>query len=93
MAESCFNPQYLVLHFLRGELTSTKVSRSWRGAQMSKRNHEAPFQAKDAAFREKYDAKTKILPIAAILAMDGLERPDTELSDADMEILRRMGIR
>jgi hypothetical protein len=85
MAESCCNAKYLVLHFLNGQLISTKVTRSWRGAQMSKRNHEC-------CFGTRYDAATRILPIEAILSMQGLEKPDTALSANDAALLRRMGI-
>jgi len=89
MAESCYNAKYLVLHFLNGQLTSTKTTHSWRGAQMSKQNHERMFKLYP---NERYDTATRILPIEAILLMSGLERPDISLTAADAELLRRMGI-
>jgi hypothetical protein len=84
-SELCPNAKYLVLHFLAGRLISTKVSRSWRGAQMSKRNH-------DRFLGGRFDAHTRILPIETILALEGLERPDTDLNEKDMALLTRMGI-
>lgn len=104
MAELCYNAKYLVLHFMNGRLNSTKVCHSWRGALMSKRNHEWPYNhkrlkevfhytdAQIAALVRSYDAATRILPIEAILALTGLEKPDTDLSAEDMAILKRMGI-
>ena len=104
MAEGCYNAKYLVLHFIDGKLVGTKVSRSWRGAQMSKRNHERPYDYKTlrkvfgytdaqiAALVLHHDAATRILPIDAILAMKGLEKPDTNLNAEDAALLRRMGI-
>jgi hypothetical protein len=64
---------------------STKVSRSWRGAQMSKRNH-------DRFLAGRWDTATRILPIEAILALEGIERPESELNDTDLKLLKRMGI-
>jgi hypothetical protein len=87
MAEYCRNARYLVLHFVEGQLVSTKVARSWRGAMMSKRNHEHGWETKYG-----YDLATRILPIDQILAMQGLEKPDTNLNADDAELLRRMGI-
>ena len=104
MSEACYNPKYLVLHFMNGQLCSTKVTHSWRGAVMSKQNHERPFNAKTlkevfgytdqqiALHRAQYNAASRILPIDAILALKGLEKPDTELSETDLALLRRMGI-
>jgi hypothetical protein len=89
MAEPCRNAKYLVLHFLNGVLTSTKVTYSWRGALMSKSNHERMYKLYPG---ERWDAATRILPIEAILAMQGLEKLDTDLSTADAVLLRRMGI-
>jgi hypothetical protein len=92
MAEPCHNARYLVLHFLNGRLTATKVTRSWRGALMSKRNHERDYNALPQPLRECWDRATRILPIEAILALQGLEKPDNNLSEADIELLKRMGI-
>jgi hypothetical protein len=104
MAEACYNAKYLVLHFLRGQLESTKITHSWRGALASKRNHERYCdpaimrrvfkytEAQIAVLQERNDATSRILPIEAILALKGLERPDTELSEADMAVLKSMGI-
>jgi hypothetical protein len=87
MAEYCRNARFLVLHFVNGKLRSTKVTHSWRGAMLSKRNHEKGWEAACG-----YDLATRILPIEAILAIRGLERPDTDLSADDAALLRRMGI-
>ena len=87
MAEPCRNGKYLVLHFRNGELTSTKITRTWRGAMMSKWNHERGY-----GFGPRADSLTRILPIDAILQMAGLEKPDTDLSEEDFILLRRMGI-
>ena len=99
MSEPVFgDANYLVLHFERGKLSSTKVTQTWRGAIMSKRNHERDMFFKEMPevekqrWREYYDRSTRIIPIGAVLAIKGLEKPDTELSDEDMEILRQMGI-
>lgn len=91
----CGDANYLVLHFMNGKLISTKVTRSWRGAMMSKRNHERPYQKLVAEFpraREAYDCATRIIPISAVLAIKGLEKPDTELSEEDIALLKKMGI-
>jgi hypothetical protein len=89
MSEACYNAKYLVLHFLNGELTSTKVVYSWRGAQMSKQNHEREYKLFPS---DQYDAATRILPVQAILKLQGLEQPDTSLTASDADLLRRMGI-
>ena len=78
--------KYLVLHFSQGKLESTKVCATWRGAQMSKRNHLCLHKYGE------YSATTRIIPIDAILAIKGLEKPDTELSVEDVKILQEMGI-
>jgi hypothetical protein len=89
MAESCYNAKYLVLHFVSGKLESTKVCYSWRGAQMSKRNHERMFKMYP---HSRYDACTRIVPIEAVLAIPGMERVDTKLNPDDADLLRKMGI-
>jgi hypothetical protein len=104
MAEPCNHAKYLVLHFHNGLLCGTKITRTWRGALMSKRNHERPYNRKilkevfhynDAQIdlmQKAYSACTRILPIEAVLALQGLEKPDTDLSAEDMALLNRMGI-
>jgi hypothetical protein len=92
------NANYLVLHFERGKLCGTKVTQTWRGAMMSKRNHEKidyfndMNEAEKARWTQYFDRATRIIPISAVLAIKGLEKPDTELSAEDIRILRRMGI-
>jgi hypothetical protein len=59
---------------------------------MSKQNHERLYSQLPASYRARYDACTRILPIDAVLAMQGLEKPDTELNAHDAALLRTMGI-
>jgi hypothetical protein len=80
MAEVCWGAaKYLVLHFTGGQLTSTKVCHSWRGAMMSKANHERPYPLWPEKLMQEWKLRrtTKILPIAAILQMTGLDAPTT----------------
>jgi hypothetical protein len=92
--EACrSHAKYLVLHFLNGRLTSSKITHSWRGALMSKRNHQRHcYDGLPRHLRERLDAATRILPMEAIYALRGLEKPDTDLSADDLAILKSMGI-
>ena len=88
-------PRYLVLHFLRGQLDSTKISHSWRGAMMSKQNHERPFREMEKEFHipvEHYSATTRIIPMESVLAIKGVEGPDAQLTEGDLDYLKEMGI-
>jgi hypothetical protein len=95
MSEPCYDARYLVLHFLNGKLRGTKITRTWRGALASKRNHEQPYERLVKAHpqaREIYDAATRIVPIEAILDLPGMDRPDTDLTPDDLLMMKRWGI-
>jgi hypothetical protein len=67
--------------FDRGKLQGVKLCRNWRGARTSQ------------AYHEKYPGGLcKIIPVEALLAINGLNAPSTQLTDSDMAILKSMGI-